>query len=152
MSSAPGGLGAILGLAGFTTGTGADAMADLRSGALPCLVPPDMKAVDWTSDGDESLLFSATETIDDKPQTVVMAVTRVGDVLLSGTARGRDAAEARQVATSLSSEAASRLVRQAFPPAVGRPLGDSAAAPNAASAVGAEAAEPVRKPDEYRVR
>ena len=149
LSSAPGSLGAQLGLAGFTTGTGADAMADLRRGALPCLVPTDLKAVDWTSDGDESLLFTATETTADITQTVVMAVTRVGDVLLSGTARGRDAAEARKVATSLSSEAARRLVQEAFPPAVGRPLGDSAAAPNAASEVGAEAAEPVRQPDDY---
>jgi hypothetical protein len=149
LSSTPGSFGAHLGLAGFTTGTGAQAMADLRNGALPCLVPTDMKAVDWTSGGDESLLFTATERVADKPQTVVMAVTRVGDVLLSGTARGRDAAEARRVATSLSSGAASRLVEEAFPPAVGRPLGDSAAAPNAASAVGAEAAEPVRRPDEY---
>ena len=149
LASAPGSFGAHLGLAGFTTGTGADAMADLRNGALPCLVPTGMKQVDWTSHGDESLLFTATESVDDKPQTVVMAVTRVGDVLLSGTARGRDAAEARRVATSLSSEAASRLVREAFPPAVGAPLGESAAAPNAASAVGAAAAEPVRQPDEY---
>jgi hypothetical protein len=149
LGSAPGSFGAHLGLAGFTTGTGADAMADLRRGALPCLVPTDMKAVDWTSDGDESLLYMATESVDDEPQTVVMAVRRVGDVVLSGTARGRDAAEARQVATSLSSEAASRLVREAFPPAVGRPLGDSAAAPNAASAAGAEAAEPVQQPDDY---
>lgn len=149
LSSAPGRLGASLGLAGFTTGTGADAMADLRNGALPCLVPADMKEVDWRSAGDESLLFTATETVGDAPQTVVMAVTRVGDVLLSGTARGRDAAEARRVATSLSSEAASRLVRKAFPPAVGGPLGDSDSAPNAASAVGADAAEPVRQPDQY---
>jgi hypothetical protein len=149
LGSAPGRLGAILGLAGFTTGTGADAMADLRNAALPCLVPTDLKAVDWTSDGDESLLFTATETVEGAPQTVAMAVTRVGDVLLSGTARGRDAVEARKVATSLSSEAASRLLREAFPPAVGEPLGDSAAAPNAASEVGAGAAEPVRQPDEY---
>ena len=32
---------------------------------------------------------------------------------------------------------------------MGQPLGDSATPPNAASAVGAEAAQPVRQPDEY---
>lgn len=153
LTSEPGALGAHLGLAGFTTGTGAAAMADLRRGALPCLVPAELKAVPWAAAGDEHLLLSSTENLTEggSPQTVVLAVTRVGDVLAAGAARGPDAAEARRVATGLSSEAAGNLVRSGFPPALGLPLGGSDSAPNAASALGARPVEALRTPEAYDI-
>ncbi|WP_406829996.1 hypothetical protein ABEG17_13485 [Pedococcus sp. KACC 23699] len=148
--SSPGRGRAHLGLAGFTTGTGEDVLRDLRSGALPCGPGPDLKPVTWQGHDDRSVLFIGTSTVADSTFTQVMAVTRVGDVLVSGAAISADAALARRVATELADNTAAPLDELAFPPALGQPLGKSAAAPNAASAPGASPAAPLVAAEEYR--
>ncbi|NNM45708.1 hypothetical protein [Knoellia koreensis] len=138
-----------LGVAGFTTGTGAEAMADLRNGALPCTTPA-MKTAAWEGPGDDSVLWTDTATTNDITQTTALAVVRVGDVLVAGSARSdASAAEARRIATELAGGAATTLLDEKFPPALGQPLGRSATAPNAASKPGAAQGKPVRPQAQY---
>ncbi|KQU70680.1 hypothetical protein [Phycicoccus sp. Root101] len=149
-SSSPGRGGAHLGLAGFTTGTGADALRDLRADALACGPGPDLKAVTWAGHAQDSVLFVGTSTVADTTFTQAMAVTRVGDVLVSGAAISGDPALARRAATELADSAVGHLRQLDFPPGLGQPLGRSTVAPNAASAPGASPAAPLVAAEEYR--
>lgn len=138
-----------LGVAGFTTGTGPEALADLRNGALPCTTP-EMKTTAWDGPGDDSVLWTDTATTNDITQTTALAVVRVGDVLVAGSALSdASAADARRMATELAAGAATTLLDEKFPPALGQPLGRSATAPNAASKPGAAQGKPVRPQAEY---
>jgi hypothetical protein len=139
-----------LGIAGFATGTGRDALADMRRGALACAAAPDLKPVEWPGmDSGDVMLLAHTGSHLDAKQTTVLAVRRVGDILVSGSAKSSGADEARRIATELADRTASELVETGFPPALGQPLGRSALAPNEASRVGAEQRPPMLAPAEY---
>jgi hypothetical protein len=139
-----------LGIAGFATGTGRDALDDMRRGALACTAAPDLKPVTWPGvDSGDAMLLAHTGSHLDARQTTVLAVRRVGDILVSGSAKSTAADEARRIATELADRTATELVRTGFPPALGKPLGRSALAPNEASQVGAEERPPMMAPAEY---
>jgi hypothetical protein len=138
-----------LGIAGFATGTGRDALDDMRRGALPCQAP-ELKPVAWPGTrSDDVLLLVHSGTLLDAKRTTTLAVRRVGDLLVSGSASSTTADEARRIATELADRTVAELVRIDFPPALGRPLGESAKAPNEASQVGAEEQPPLDPPAEY---
>ena len=150
-TSHPGAYAAGLGLVGFTTGTGQDALRDLRTRALDCLPSPEMGQVPWKGPGDESVLFEGSFTVVDTPRHQALAVVRVGDVLVGGSATGATVAAAGAVATDLASRGAAELLAEAFPPALGRALGASATVPNDASAPGAPEPGPVVVPAAYEI-
>jgi hypothetical protein len=139
-----------LGIAGFATGTGPDALEDMRRGALACAAAPNLKPVVWPgADVGDAMLLAHTGSHLHAKQTTVLAVRRVGDLLVSGSAKSTEADEARRIATELADRAANELVGTGFPPALGQPLGRSTLAPNEASRVGAEEQPPMLAPAEY---
>ena len=141
-----------LGIAGFATGTGRDALADMRRGALPCQAAPELEPVAWLgARSDDALLLVHSGTLLDAKRTTALAVRRVGDLLVSGSATSATADEARRIATELADRTVAELVRIGFPPALGRPLGESAKAPNEASQVGAEEQPAMVAPADYLI-
>lgn len=149
-TSHPGAYAAGLGLVGFTTGTGLDAMIQLRELALPCLPQKQLKYADWNGGGVDSVLFTGADEAT-PGRHLALAVVLVGDVLVGGSARADSAAEATRVATALARQSAEQLVSTAFPPALGKPLGSSATPPNAASAPGAPDQGPVVAKAAYEI-
>jgi hypothetical protein len=143
--------GASLGVAGFTTGTGADALRDLRNDAMSCVVSTDLDPVEWPGrQGPDAQLWSGLLR-DEVGSTVVVAVRRTGDLLVGSAARTRRPEDARRIATAFVDSAVSALLDQDFAPARGGVLGSSAQAPNPASRPGAPAPTPVQTRTAYRV-
>ena len=143
--------GASLGIAGFTTGTGVDALRDFRADALACGVSTDLDPVPWQGrEGHDAYLWSGTFR-DEIGSTMVLAVRRVGDLLVGSTARTKRPEDARRIATSFVDSAVSALQEQDFPPARGAALGASEQAPNPASRPGAPVPTPLRSRPVYRV-
>lgn len=123
-----------LSVAGFTTGTGAQAMRELVDTTLACHLPSTLAPVAWP--GTASDHFLAMTSGDPRvPDQEAIAVIRVGDLLVAGFARDDVVTRAGESARSLAEEAAARLA--GFAPAQGKPLGTSTEAPNAASRPGA---------------
>ncbi|MGZ4601353.1 hypothetical protein [Oryzihumus sp.] len=123
-----------LSVAGFTTGTGAQAMRELVDTTLACHLPGTLAPVAWP--GTTSTHFLATTSGDPRvPDQQAIAVIRVGDLLVAGFASDDAVWRASETARSLAEEAATRLA--GFAPAQGKPLGTSTQAPNAASRPGA---------------
>ncbi|GAB3444700.1 hypothetical protein GCM10027517_24710 [Phycicoccus ginsengisoli] len=149
-TSHPGSYAAGLGLVGFTTGTGLDAMIQLRELTLPCLPQKQLKYADWNGGGVDSVLFTGADKAT-PGRHLALAVVLVGDVLVGGSARADGAAEATRVATALARQSAQQLVSTGFPPALGKVLGSSASAPNDASAPGASAQVPVLAAPAYEI-
>jgi hypothetical protein len=140
-----------LGVAGFTTGTGADALRDLRNDASACAVSTDLDPVTWPGrEGPEAQLWSAVLR-DEVGGTVVLAVRRTGDLLVGATAQTKRLEDARRIATTLVDSAVSALVDQDFAPARGAVLGSSDQPPNTASRPGAPVPTPLRTRPVYRL-
>ncbi len=143
--------GASLGIAGFTTGTGAEALRDFRADALACGVSTDLDPVSWQGrDGQDAYLWSGTFR-DEIGSTMVLAVRRVGDLLVGSTARTKRPEDARRIATTFVDSAVSSLLARDFAPARGAALASSAQAPNPASRPGAPVPTPLRSRPAYRV-
>ena len=121
-----------LSVAGFTTGTGAQAMRELVDSTLACRLPSALVPVAWPGTTSDHLL--ATTSRDPRLSEQAVAVIRVGDLLVAGYASDNDVTRASESARSLAEGAAARLA--GFAPAQGRPLGTSTQAPNAASRPG----------------
>lgn len=143
--------GASLGIAGFTTGTGADALRDFRADALACGVSTELDPVAWQGrEGQDAYLWSGTPR-DEISSTMVLAVRRVGDLLVGSTARTKRPEDARRIATTFVDSAVSALLARDFAPARGAALASSAQAPNPASRPGAPVPTPLRSRPAYHV-
>lgn len=140
--------GAELSMVGFATGTGADAFRDFRAKLGPCVADPDLALVSWKGQGDDSALLQTATTLASRPHRA-MAVVRVGDILVFGSARAGTASLASAAATAIATQASTRLTSMAYPPAVGKALGSSSVAPNEASKVGAPQGDEVVDQNAY---
>lgn len=125
-----------LSIAGFTTGTGEQAMKELLDHRLECQLGDGVEPVAWPGKPDNRHLL-ASSRVGDGDQLLrprALAVIQTGDLLVSAFAHADSVPRARATATDLAERAAAGL--KGFPPAEGAALGTSTEPPNAASAPG----------------
>jgi hypothetical protein len=126
-----------LSVAGFTTGTGPEAMAELLDHRLECQLGDGVQRVDWRGESDTTHLLAASRENDgdEVSRPRALALIQTGDLLVAAFAHDATVASARATATALAERAVAGL--GGFAPAEGEALGTSAEPPNAASAPGA---------------
>ena len=125
-----------LSIAGFTTGTGEQAMKELLDHRLQCQLGDGVEPVAWPGNPDNGHLLASSRAGDgdqlSRPRA--LAVIQTGDLLVSAFAHADSVTKARATAIDLAERASAAL--QGFPPAEGAPLGTSTEPPNPASAPG----------------
>jgi hypothetical protein len=129
-----------LSIAGFTTGTGEQAMTELLDHRLECQLGAGVEPVDWPGRTDDQHLVASSTAGDQVSRPRALAVIRTGDLLVSAFAHDDTAASARATATELAERTVARL--KGFLPAEGQALGTSTEPPSPASAPGAVTKEP----------